>query len=125
MSDPEFYRAVFGGTLTIATFGESGAGGDGVPADGVMHAHLETPLGLELMASDTTGRMPATVGTAVTLSLSGDDPDALHAYWAALTDGGQVQMLLAVQSWGDEFGMCTDKFGFPWMVNISAGPAPE
>ena len=22
--------------------------------------------------------------------------------------------------WGDEFGMCTDKFGIPWMVNIGA-----
>lgn len=119
----EFYRSVFGGTLTVSTFGESGAGGDGVPAEGVMHARLDTPLGLELMASDTTGRMTADVGTAITVSLSGDDGDALHGYWQALTDGGQVQMPLAVQSWGDEFGMCTDKFGIPWMVNISASPA--
>jgi PhnB protein len=21
--------------------------------------------------------------------------------------------------WGDEFGMCTDKFGVPWMVNVT------
>jgi PhnB protein len=21
--------------------------------------------------------------------------------------------------WGDEFGMCTDKFGIPWMVNVT------
>jgi PhnB protein len=23
------------------------------------------------------------------------------------------------QSWGDEFGMCVDEFGVPWLVNIS------
>jgi PhnB protein len=28
-------------------------------------------------------------------------------------------MPLAKQSWGDEFGMCTDKFGVSWLVNIS------
>jgi PhnB protein len=22
------------------------------------------------------------------------------------------------QAWGDEFGMCVDKFGVPWMVDI-------
>jgi PhnB protein len=27
-------------------------------------------------------------------------------------------MPLAKQSWGDEFGMCTDKFGVPWMIDI-------
>jgi PhnB protein len=28
-------------------------------------------------------------------------------------------MPLAKQAWGDEFGMCVDKFGVPWMVNIT------
>ncbi|CAM3490005.1 glyoxalase [Dermacoccus barathri] len=28
-------------------------------------------------------------------------------------------MPLAVQMWGDEFGMFTDKFGTRWMVNIA------
>jgi PhnB protein len=25
------------------------------------------------------------------------------------------------QAWGDEFGMCVDKFGVPWLVNIHTG----
>jgi PhnB protein len=25
---------------------------------------------------------------------------------------------LEKQMWGDEFGMCADKFGIAWMVNI-------
>jgi PhnB protein len=28
-------------------------------------------------------------------------------------------MPLEKQMWGDEFGMCTDKFGISWMVNIA------
>jgi PhnB protein len=28
-------------------------------------------------------------------------------------------MPLEKQMWGDEFGMCTDKFGVPWMVNVT------
>jgi PhnB protein len=28
-------------------------------------------------------------------------------------------MPMQKQAWGDEFGMCTDKFGVPWLVNIS------
>ncbi|WP_269140146.1 hypothetical protein [Aeromicrobium terrae] len=25
--------------------------------------------------------------------------------------------------WGDSFGMCVDRFGVPWMVNIAGSPA--
>jgi PhnB protein len=28
-------------------------------------------------------------------------------------------MPLEKQAWGDDFGMCSDQFGVPWMVNIS------
>jgi PhnB protein len=30
-------------------------------------------------------------------------------------------MPMGKQAWGDEFGMCVDKFGVPWLVNIHAG----
>ena len=36
-----------------------------------------------------------------------------------LSDGGTVTMPLEKQMWGDEFGMCVDGFGVPWLVNIS------
>ena len=114
----EFYRAVFGGELRINTFGELG-NPDPAVADNVMHAMLETDRGYTLMASDLGPGMEHTPGNTITLSLSGEDGDELHGYWDKLTDGGQVTMPLDKQVWGDEFGMCTDKFGTPWMVNIS------
>jgi PhnB protein len=58
-------------------------------------------------------------GDTITISLSGDDGDDLRGYWAKLADGATVTMPLEKQMWGDEFGALVDKFGIPWMVNIS------
>ena len=112
-----FYQSVFGGELTMNTFGEYRAEGEG--ADGIMHAQLETPDGLVLMASDMPpgqegGHAP---GNTITVSLSGDDA-TLRDHWQALAEGGQVQMPFEKQMWGDEFGSLTDRYGIPWMVNL-------
>jgi PhnB protein len=53
------------------------------------------------------------------VSLSGDDGDALRGYYEQLAAGGTETMPLQKQVWGDEFGMCTDRFGVNWLVNIS------
>jgi PhnB protein len=114
----EFYQGVFGGDLTLSTFGEMG-GADGPDADKIMHAQLETPAGHTLMASDAPTGMEHDSGSAVSISLSGDDGDDMRRWFAALSDGGAVAVPLEKQMWGDEFGMCTDRFGVNWMVNIS------
>jgi PhnB protein len=114
----EFYKGVFGGNLTLNTFGELGAP-DSPDADKVMHGQLETNSGFTLMASDTPAGMQRNPGDNITISLSGDDADELRGYWGQLSDGGTVTMPLEKQMWGDEFGMCVDRFGVPWMVNIS------
>ena len=113
----EFYEHVFGGDLTINTFGEYGPP-DAPGADQIMHAKLETDRGFTLMGSDAPPGMSRTVGDNITVSLSGDDADELRTYWAQLTDGGIVSVPLEKQMWGDEFGQCVDRFGVPWMVDI-------
>jgi PhnB protein len=115
----EFYQEVFGGDLTLNTFGELGA--PGTPdADKIMHAQLETDSGFALMASDRPAGMGMehNPGDNISISLSGDDADELRGYWEKLSAGGTVTMPLEKQMWGDEFGMCVDRFGIPWMVNI-------
>jgi PhnB protein len=116
----EFYQSVFGGDLTISTFGEMHASDDPAEQDKVMHASLETPGGLTLMASDTPTGMDLTPGSTITVSLSGDDEAELRGYWEKLSDGGQVTMPFEKAPWGDFFGMCTDKFGIPWMVDAAS-----
>lgn len=116
----QFYTEVFGGSLTLNTYGEFGAQ-DSPGADKVMHATLESENGFTLMGSDTPPGMDHSPGNTMSVSLSGDDADTLRGYWVKLTDGGTVSVPLEKQMWGDEFGMCTDRFGVSWMVNI-AGP---
>ncbi len=118
----EFYHSVFGGELAISTFGEFGAP-EGVDPDGTMHAMLQTPAGFTLMASDGPPGQPVTSGSNFSISLSGDDEAELRGYWDQLAEGGQVVMPLERQMWGDTFGMCVDKFGMPWMVNIAGAEA--
>ncbi len=112
----EFYKSVFGGDLTLNTFGEYGTQGD--EANKIMHAQLDTDDGYTLMGADTPEGMTHNAGDNITVSLSGDDAESLRGYWEKLSEGGNVTMPLEKQMWGDEFGMCTDRFGIPWMVDI-------
>nr|WP_166640710.1 VOC family protein [Amycolatopsis sp. SID8362] len=116
----EFYKSVFGGTLTVNTFGEFGSP-EGADADKIMHSQLETDNGFTLMASDTPAGMEHKPGTNITVSLSGDDADGLRGYWEQLSDGATVTVPFEKQMWGDEFGALVDKFGIPWMVNVVQG----
>lgn len=118
----EFYKTVFGGTLTLNTFSQYGAA-DSPDAAKIMHGTLETDSGFTLMGADTPTGMDHTPGTNISISLSGDDLDELRGYWQKLSEGGTVSVPLEKQMWGDEFGMCTDKFGITWMVNIAGEQA--
>ena len=114
----EFYASVFGGKLAFNTFTEFGTE-DSPDADRIMHGILETDAGYTIMAGDVPSDTPYDPMAGCSVSLSGDDGDLLRGYWAKLSASGTTTMPLQKQVWGDEFGMCVDKFGVAWMVNIS------
>ncbi|KNH15186.1 3-demethylubiquinone-9 3-methyltransferase [Arthrobacter sp. ZBG10] len=115
-----FYQSVFGGDLRVSTFGEYQASEDPAEADKVMHGMLTTPSGLVLMGADTPNSMPYNPGSAISVSVSGDDEAELRGYYEKLsTDGGSVTVPMEASPWGDIFGMCTDKFGIDWLVNVN------
>lgn len=117
----EFYKTVFGGQLDLSTFGEAGMTGHGVLPDQIMHAMLVADNGITLMAADTaTGMREYVAGTNMSVSLSGDNEEELTGYYNKLVKGGKVEEPLTKAPWGDTFGMCVDKFGTFWMVNIAA-----
>jgi PhnB protein len=116
-----FYKSVFGGELTISTFGEGGMSQEPGEKDKIMHAQLITPKGYWIMASDTPPGMDSTPGGNITVSLSGDEEAELRANWEQLAEGGTIMLPLEQAPWGDSFGMLADKFGVPWMINIT-GP---
>jgi PhnB protein len=88
-----------------------------------MHAMLEAENGITFMASDTPNNMEYRPGANISMSLNGDDEAELRGYFEKLCDGGMVTMPLEKAPWGDTFGMCTDKYGINWMVNITGGQA--
>jgi PhnB protein len=120
----EFYRSVFGGELTVSTFAELQGSDDPAEQDKIMHSQLVTDQGLTLMAADLPNSMELTPGNNFAVSLSGEDEGELRGYWEKLSDGGTVGMPLEKAPWGDFFGMCVDRFGVSWLVNI-AGEQPS
>jgi PhnB protein len=114
----EYYKSIFGGELSLSTFGELG-GQDTPNPDQIMHGMIETDGGFTLMCADTPPGMEHEPGNNFAVSLSGDDGDELRGYWEQLSGDGIVTVALEKQVWGDEFGMCVDRFGISWMVNIS------
>ena len=114
----EFYKEVFGGELALSTYGEYGPP-DMPGADQIMHGQLETDSGYTLMCGDLPPGAEHNPGENISVSLSGDDAEDLRRYWKGLSEGGTVTIPLEKQMWGDEFGMCVDQFGVPWMVNIT------
>jgi PhnB protein len=119
----EFYQSVFGGDLAVNTFAEFHASEDPSEQDKIMHSQLVADNGLVLMAADTPNSMDYTPGTNYSISLSGDEDDTLRGYWEKLVDGGTVTMPLDKAPWGDTFGMCVDRFGVSWLVNIAGAAA--
>jgi PhnB protein len=113
-----FYQSVFGGELTVSTFGELNPGAEPSEQHKVMHAQLEAPDGLVLMASDTPEGMEYQPQAGISVSLSGDDEPKLRGYWERLSEGGTVAVPFEKAPWGAVFGMCVDRFGTNWMVNV-------
>ena len=118
-----FYQRALGAELTMMMrFKDCPEPSPGmVPAGAenkVMHAALR--IGdTTVMASD--GRClgnPSFQGFA--LSVTAANEAQADRTFAALADGGQVQMPLGKTFFSPRFGMLTDRFGVSWMVIVSA-----
>lgn len=119
MSAMEFYRSVFGGELSRLSFGENGVG-EPAEADRTMHSQLEIATGLTLMAADVPDSLGApTPNGSIALSGGPAEADELRSWYTGLSEGASEALPLEQAPWGDSFGMCVDRFGVRWMVNIS------
>jgi PhnB protein len=116
----DFYHEVFGGKLNVATFAEFHASSDPSEDNLVMHAELDAGA-IKFMAADVPNRMAFESGSNnFSMSLSGEDEAELRGFFDKLSAGGSVDQPLVKAQWGDTFGMCSDKFGVHWLVNIGA-----
>lgn len=132
-----FYQSVFGGEVTLATYGDFGMPA-GVPgADKIVFGQVASPAGIRLMAYDIPGTdetdAAATAGTTrrengATItdrtffqSLQAESLDELTGYWTGLAEGAEIVDPLAASAWSAGFGMLTDRFGVTWVVDVQAG----
>ena len=117
----EFYRTALGAQIDmLMRFQES----PDPPPPGMLPPGFENKImhasfriaGNVLMASD--GCEVGSQFKGFSLSISVATEAEAERYFAALSDGGQVQMPLAKTFWSPKFGMLIDRFGISWMVNV-------
>jgi PhnB protein len=82
-----------------------------------MHASLRIGDSTVLASDGRCEGRPSFEGFA--LSLTVPDDAAAERLFAALGDGGQVQMPLAKTFFASRFGMVADRFGVSWMVYVA------
>jgi PhnB protein len=70
------------------------------------------------MASDSPPGNSAKM-QGISVALHPKEPAEAERLFDALSDGGQVTMPLDQTFWAQKFGMLTDRFGTPWMINCS------
>lgn len=114
----KFYEKCLGGKIvSMSTFGSTPAGAH-MPADWsnkIMHAHL-TVGDTVLYGSDAPpDRYEQPKGFAV--SIQAKQPAEADQVFQALAENGSVSMPIQETFWAARFGMLTDQFGIPWMVN--------
>ena len=114
-----FYAQVFGGEMeNIMYFGDLPPEDQikGTNPKWIANASVRLPGGGLLMANDTAHHAGF---YGMTLMTDWDTPDAAAQAFAALAQGGSVQMPCGPTFWAKAFGVCTDQFGVGWMVNCA------
>jgi PhnB protein len=117
----KFYRSALGAEVTmLMRFKDNPDPGMGQPSAGdkVMHASLRIGDPTILVSDGHCLGQPKFQGFSLSLTVP-DDAEA-ERFFAALADGGQVQMPMAKTFFSSRFGMVTDRFGVLWMIYVAS-----
>jgi PhnB protein len=115
-----FYQRALGAEVTmLMRFKESPDQSMVMPGTGdkVMHAALRIGEATVLASDGRCTGKPNFSGFGLSLTVA--DDAAADRLFAALGDGGQVQMPLAKTFFSSRFGMVADRFGVGWMVYVA------
>lgn len=111
------YERCLNGKITfLLTWGDSPMAKDATPtwSNKLLHATLEIG-NTRLQGSDPApGGYKTPQGFAISLS---PDVDEAESVFAALAEGGTITLPLQQTFWARAFGMVTDRFGIPWIIN--------
>ncbi|WP_207533420.1 VOC family protein [Desertivirga arenae] len=119
-----FYKKVFGGEFSLVLRFRDTSEAGRVPEehlDKLMHIAL--PVGQSvLMATDALPEMGHHLqpGNNFHISIMPDNKREAERIFNELSEDGKISVQFQKESWGEYFGMFTDKFGMNWMVNCKA-----
>jgi PhnB protein len=114
----DFYARTFNGKIVFAmTFGEAPGQEQVAPEvkNQIIHARIDLGGQFLLGCDAPGGRYQAPQGFNVMAAV--EKPADAERIFKTLSEGGRVDMPFQPTFWAHGFGMCTDRFGTPWMVN--------
>jgi PhnB protein len=115
----EFYEKCLGGKIVaMIPYGDTPAREHMPASTGARIMHARIVLGDQvLMGCDAHPEMPYDGIRGCDVAVQVKTPDEAERLFAALSEGGTVQMPIGETFWSLRFAMLTDRFGVPWMIN--------
>jgi len=112
----EFYKTALGATVgMLMRFSDAPPGSCAAGAeDKVMHASITIGNTVLMLSDGMNNGSPEFKG--ISLSVNADNEAHADKLFAALGEGGQVQMPMDKTFFAKKFGMVADKFGVSWMI---------
>lgn len=116
----KFYEKCFGGKI-IAMMPHTGTPAEKQMPPGwgnkILHARLDVGDQMIMASGCPPDRYHAPTGFSVSIIVN--DPAEAERVFHALEAGGKVEMPIQQTFWSPRFGMLTDRFEIPWMVNCA------
>ena len=117
-----FYKSIFGGEFIAHMKMSDAPDMNDLPKEEMNRVmHISLPLGKDtiLMGSDIlpSAGHSLNIGNNVYVSIHPESREEADRIFAGLSKGGDIEMPMADQFWGDYFGSLVDRFGIRWMIN--------
>lgn len=114
----QFYEKALGAkTLRILTYAETPMASHVPPDWGkkIVHGRFQVGDTFVMVVDAGPDHYQAPKGISLTLSI--DEPQEAERVFNALAEGGSIGMPIQETFWAHRFGVVTDRFAIPWMVN--------
>jgi len=118
-----FYEKCLGGKIeAMVTYAETPMAGELPPEwrGKIVHARLRAGDHLLMAGDPPPPHYEPMKGCSVSITVK--EPAEAERLFHALAEGGTVRMPIQQTFWSVRFGMFTDRFGIPWMINCEQAP---
>jgi PhnB protein len=116
----KFYEKCLGGKI-VAMLPHKGTPAEKHAPPGwenkILHARLDVGDQMLLASDCPPDAFKVPQGFSVCLGVT--DPKDAEQYFHALEDGAKVTMPIQKTFWSPMFGMLTDRYGIPWIINTA------